>query len=454
MESEETKCTYICYFLHKVFFTINVITLILLIIYYIKVPFIYDQCFRDDLYNLELSPIYEISLSDEKTEDSIKFGELEEYSNINITIQKADIYKWRNKYFNVKRLDIKLKDLDKDDYDTLSPIPINHIKIDKSQFPSGNLTYKTLKIDNDYYLHYTNERSTSVIVDLKISHTEPFTHENEENNICFIPYCSIKENKCQVDNEKVDIDSTNNFINNNNLKLDIKISNRYYEPKNFGLYIIKNKYQDKKTIEKLFYIDDLLIPFLIINISLRIIKLSFLCFLEMKSCCRDYCSWFNLINPLIHFINFILLAILYNEIYDKNNYIAIYGLLELLNFPLSIFLKYTYLFLKEKDYTYKEVFCCFCKCPKKIKYEIKKKIVANLKREISRLRSDIDRQKYEFSNIEANITKTDNKNKINKIHNENLRENINIKKNKYENINIEFQKAKDLLKSRKEYLQK
>ena len=52
-------------------------------------------------YNLDLTPIYDIYLSDEKTDESIKLGELDEYSNLNIKIKSKEIYKLKNKYINV-----------------------------------------------------------------------------------------------------------------------------------------------------------------------------------------------------------------------------------------------------------------------------------------------------------------------------------------------------------------
>ena len=58
----------------------------------------------DYLYNWDKTPIYDIYLSDEMTKDTIKLGELEEYSNLNIKVPHKDIYKWKNKYINVKRL--------------------------------------------------------------------------------------------------------------------------------------------------------------------------------------------------------------------------------------------------------------------------------------------------------------------------------------------------------------
>ena len=52
-------------------------------------------------YNLDLTHIYDIYLSDEKTDESIKLGELDEYSNLNIKIKSKEINKLKNKYINV-----------------------------------------------------------------------------------------------------------------------------------------------------------------------------------------------------------------------------------------------------------------------------------------------------------------------------------------------------------------
>ena len=83
-----------CSFTYKLYFASNLITFILIIILAKQYPF-KDQCMQDYFHNWDLTPIYDIYLSDEKTDESIKLGEIEEYSNINIKIESRDIYKWK-----------------------------------------------------------------------------------------------------------------------------------------------------------------------------------------------------------------------------------------------------------------------------------------------------------------------------------------------------------------------
>ena len=92
-----------CSFLHKIYFIANIITLILVIIYFFKYKN-NTECFNDYLYNWDKSPIYDIYLTEKMTPDTIKLGELEEYSNLNIKVPHVDVYKWKKKYINVKKI--------------------------------------------------------------------------------------------------------------------------------------------------------------------------------------------------------------------------------------------------------------------------------------------------------------------------------------------------------------
>ena len=174
-------------FCYKFYFSFNISTLILMIIYHIYINPFKDPTIKDCIYNWKLSPIYDIYITDEKTSESIQFGELEKYSDDDLYIKSTDIYKWKNKYLNVKRLDTKIKDLDEKDYNSSNTKPINYLKIDNRPY-SDLSNSKTIKIDDNNYLHYTNDNSLSVLVDLKISNKSPFTHCEEEKNICFLYY--------------------------------------------------------------------------------------------------------------------------------------------------------------------------------------------------------------------------------------------------------------------------
>ena len=183
---DEKEC--ISRILFKFYFSISLLSFIVTIIFVFMNPLEY-QGIKDYIHNWKLSPIYDIYISDSKTDDTIQLGELEEYSDDNLKIKSADIYKWRNKYFNVKRLETQIKDLNGEySYKALEPKPINNIIITEGKTISGldMSNYVTISIDKKYYLHYSRINETdydSVIVDLKISHRNPFTYSDEEKNI-------------------------------------------------------------------------------------------------------------------------------------------------------------------------------------------------------------------------------------------------------------------------------
>ena len=302
--------------LFKFYFSLNLGILIFIIYYYFINPF-NDQELQDNMHNWELSPIYEIFLSDEIKDESIKFGNLKEYSNKNINIKSADIYKWRNKSFNVKRLDKQIKDLSKEDYYSLSPKPITNIIINNlNKIYNGNINYTTIKIDDKHYLHYTNNNSLSVIVDLKISHKTPFTFSQEEKNICFMQYCSILENKNTNHTIKIDSDSSNNFIKYNNIEIEEKNSFAFYNPEFFQLYGINNVLEEKTIMSNIIIIKYLYLSFFIITILLRFIKIILFYFItrlyritfEIKNI---KCNCFNFILIIFHIINMMLIIIIY-----------------------------------------------------------------------------------------------------------------------------------------------
>ena len=320
MKSAECFCSLV----NKVYFIGNFITLAILIIFFLKGP-LKDQCLKDNFYNWNLSPIYEIYLSDEQTSESLKLGKLEKYSNINIKIKPRDIYKWKNKYINAKRLNekYKIKNLDIEDYFSLSPKPINYIVISQNETINIDFNYKTLKIDNNNYLHYSSEYNLfrRVLVDLKISHQIPFTYSKIENNICFAPYCQKTENKCKTISNFIDYDSTDNFIKYNNIEIVVSNSYEFYHPLSYGLYEIDDYYEIKKLKKLYFLYYKLYISLIVINIIMRFIKLVFFCFLKISS---KYCSLFNLIILIIHLINlsFVLTIffLIYNTIDNNSNY--------------------------------------------------------------------------------------------------------------------------------------
>ena len=73
------------FFLHSfytnLYFIANILTFIILCLF-LKEPNIFsDGCSLDLINNWDLVPISDIYLSNEKTSDSLKLGDLEEYSN-------------------------------------------------------------------------------------------------------------------------------------------------------------------------------------------------------------------------------------------------------------------------------------------------------------------------------------------------------------------------------------
>ena len=245
------------------------------------------QGIKDYIHNWKLSPIYDIYISDSKTDDTIQLGELEEYSDDTLKIKSAEIYKWRNKYFNVKRLETQIKDLNGEySYKALEPKPINNIIITEGKTISGldMSNYVTISIDKKYYLHYSRINETdydSVIVDLKISHRNPFTYSDKEKNICFLQYCSIFENK-NMNGSIIDKDSSDNFIKYNNIIIEGTNSFGFYKPKYFQLYGIKNVKEYYTKINYIITLKALCITFFVINFTSRLFKLlSFLLIIKV-----------------------------------------------------------------------------------------------------------------------------------------------------------------------------
>ena len=468
------NCDRICFFhilTHNLYFMSNIITFILLIICYVHNP-LKEECLQNKLYNWELSPIYEIYLSDEITSESIKFGELEKYSNDNIDIKSSDIYKWKNKYFNVKRLEVKVKDLEEYDYDSLSPNPISYIEITRSEYLYEKKSNHTvIKIDDNNYLHYYNEKSSSVLVDLKISHKRPFIDLKEENNICFIPSCSLKENKCQFPSIKIDSDLSDNFIKYNNIEIEVKNNIGYYKPEYFQLYRINNikDITSTRTKKNIIYGRNLFLAFFIINIILRTIKLIYFCFLEIKNH-EAYCSCFNLIIFIIHIINFSFIIALITILYKIVRLDFFYGILSLEIFGLIIGTIFSYgiFFSDEKplddDFDDFDDFDDNCTCECETVYCIaccsilrKKITLKKVQKKIEKIDHAINDNKKFLLEVNEEIERKINAKKLNQIHYNNLQKNLNKLKdiqNKNKDIlnlrNNELEKLKDNIEVQKE----
>ena len=311
---------------------INIVTFIIFCIF-LKEPNVFsDGCSLDLINNWDLAPISDIYLSNEKTSDSLKLGYLEEYSNEDIKVSSSEIYKWKNRYINVKR--------DK------SSKPINYIEISDYMNPVRSFDYKTIRIDNDYYLHYSNENyDGEALYDLKVSFRENY-HSNQKkfSNICFSHFCASNLGICLNNDtfEIIDSDDTDNFISYNNIKLKIKNSEGYYHPGEFHLFK-RNKIHSENADNTINKIKNLFLAYLILNPILRIVKLLFSCFLKIEG---GSCSCLNFIYIITGATNFSLVLSIF--IFTANNddeYEGIYkNYLEGLKFPLNIIF---YLFLFE-----------------------------------------------------------------------------------------------------------
>ena len=321
-----------CSYLTNYYFIVNVVTLII-ICFCLKEPNIFsDGCSLDLINNWDLAPISDIYLSNEKTSDSLKLGDLEEFSNEDIEISSSEIYKWKNRYINVKR--------DK------SSKPINYIEISNHTNPIRSFDYKTIRINNDYYLYYSNENyNGEILYDLKVSFREKY-HSNQKkfSNICFSHFCASNLGLCLNNEtfEKIDSDDTDNFINYNNIKLKIKNREGFYHPGEFHLFK-RNKIHIENMDNNINKIKKLFIAYLILNPILRTVKLFFSCFLRIKEGC---CSLLNLIYLIAGAINFsLVLSIFIFSADNDDNSKGIYNnYLEGLKFPIKIIL---YLFIFE-----------------------------------------------------------------------------------------------------------
>ena len=131
-------------FLGKIYFfcALSIFIMICILFKYRKI--FSNGCFEDLINNIEIDPIYEIYITDEKTPDSVKLGYLEEFSNKNINVHPAEIYKWKNKYINVKR-----KKGEK---------AINFIEITNTSTIDKYFEYRTIQIDANNYLHYSKDK--------------------------------------------------------------------------------------------------------------------------------------------------------------------------------------------------------------------------------------------------------------------------------------------------------
>ena len=202
------------YFVNHIFSNFGVIADILSFIWYCfilsKSKIFNDGCYLDLVNNWSLSPITDIYLTYEKTPDSLKLGYLEEFYNENIEVQSSEIYKWKNKYINIKR--------------NSESNPINFIQITDSPSANVRFDYQTIQFNSNNYLHYSTEnKGGDILYDLEISfREEPYPNKKKFSNICFTKNCEVNNGTCLNNNNyiQIDEDNTYNFINYNNIQIN------------------------------------------------------------------------------------------------------------------------------------------------------------------------------------------------------------------------------------------
>jgi len=291
---------YFCNLNSTFFFIINILSFIFFCILLKDPDVLNDGCSLDLIKNWDLDPITDIYLSDEKTDESLKLADLAEYSDKDIKVYPAEIYKWKGQYINVKR--------DK------SSKPINFIEISENSYIFQRFDYKTIRIYGNKYLHYSNKKEDgNILYDLKISFRDkPHTNQKKYSNVCFSKHCVENLGLCLNEDkfELLDNDTSSNFISYNHIELDIKNNIGYYEPKQFHLF---KRYKIHEENEKNYIkiMRKLFIAFLILNPILRIIRLLSSCVLKVGTGCCNSLNAVYIFTELINFGLFFGIFILY-----------------------------------------------------------------------------------------------------------------------------------------------
>ena len=458
----EKKCQHcFCSFADNLYFIGQIFSLCLICFNFTFLDSYNSGCTQDLNYNYNLSPIYDIYITDEKTSESLKLGYLEEYSSDNLKIKSADIYKWKNKYINVKRGE-------KDD-------PIIFLEITNTPTIYNNIKYKTLQINEQTYLHYSNEKyniyskyQNYILNDLIISFREkPHSNKKKNNNICFTKECVLDEGICSYGNnyEQIDSDTSVNFINYNNIEINKKNSIDFYQPQKFYLYA-RGRLPNGK-IEKLKMTKIFIFLYAIINILLRIIKLLFSCFLKIEN---KYCSFLYLIYIINSAINSAIISLIFFKIsplfsfnqsnssfnYDYETNIDYYGdymwftilITEYCLLFISFFLNFKYFSKKSYDnHSREENNKINEKKKKKKEIENSIRIIENKNIEEKK------RLKKEFDGIKIKIRKLKSEREKIFLYIF-MKKKYTIIKIQYENIDNEIEQLKEKLIKRKEILEK
>ena len=278
---ENCKCTEYYFFnlANKIYFTINISTLILLC-FLQKNKFYEDECFLEKIYYSELEPISNVYLSSYKTNNSIPLGYLEEFSGKYMNISPKEIYKWKYRYININRTYVS--------------------------FPNSN--------PPDYFDIYNDG---NILLDIKVSFKDKLDLSHKRNsNICFSMPCLAKNGNCKIPFLKVlnlEQDYSDYFISDNSIEISSRNSSEFYDPITLYLYLIYRKGDFDKEKYQMKYVNiykNTIMSIIIINPILRIVKIILLLFIEL----RKY-EWFTLINIfsfIYHVINATLLLVIHS----------------------------------------------------------------------------------------------------------------------------------------------
>ena len=410
-----------CNFTSKIYLTINISTLVLLF-FVQNNKFYEDECFLQKIYFSELDPISDIYYSRYETDDCIQLGYLEKYSGKYTDISPKGIYKFDNNYVNVERK--------------------------KSRKEKSNEPIK---------------------IDVKVSYKYKFDYIYKRNtNICFSRDCLARNGYCEIPfikTSEMSRDTTNNFINDNNIKISSTNSPEFYNPGMLYQYLIYREGNFTQKEGQKDYIDKykkIMLCILIINPVLRLVKIFMLSYITVKD--SGNCTLINLFFSIFHAINaalFLAITIYYHKLPDEDGtYDTIQIILVVLEFICLIFGIIT----NYKDFSDKPNCNCYCDwCDKdpeeqkiKEKKEEKEKIseeIENIKKENKNYKLEMDKNKenletilYEIKRLNAEKEEINYKLYLNREHKKEYET--------YKNLPSELTKMENILQKRLQELQR
>ena len=299
---------------------------------------IYNEGYVDTLINnWKKNPIMDIEINNLNKINKIGF-----FKNFKDE-QSTDIYKWKNKTFNFKRMEREYnytkilqnenkysKKCGKDNlgnylyFNKEEECPINYIEITNNTYPSlksyENYTWKNISIDN-YYLFYTNKYfEGEILIDLKVSnYLGPCLNNKQNNEICtfYLEKCDLNEKNYVCDaytnnTFKIDNESIIDLIKENNLTstkhYDYTSSVYLYNETYIGFsnYNIDNLIQLSKRSKEMFNIKQFIHK---TNIVLFIYMILFLIGIILYFVIKELKNWQKLLKLLLYIIYFILTII-------------------------------------------------------------------------------------------------------------------------------------------------